>query len=461
MLAMAVPALLLIGRDDRLAWLAGLSISLGTVPLLPFLPFLRDYTHLVVLVWLVSVSVGAFRLAPLRSVPLWGIAFLLFIAVCVVSMVVSFTTFQNIWQLKVGVAYLVLFGSFALLLYAISVDPEKSEKRFVGLLDGFVWGIGGQAIVALVAIPLLFYIPVSEGNDTVFGFGYYDKYKSLLSGPVSLGMLFLISVPLVLLWAYRSAVLPCSKGGWLLPSAAIGWAVVVYLQTMPWLMMATGSRTARLVFPVMLLALVFASPATRRVALSMIPSSVAAYFVGFFYQSLPSAVERFYTTQVDPSRDISDRFLSIADRTPLAMDTIRKMNHSSPVAQLIGLGPGTGGYRTSGFPEPHNFLMNVWAETGWLGAALLVAFFVLLVGGLLRSAASGRPDSFAARMLLVALLAFGPVIITYNPWNWGVGMGLVLMLCTAVVCFTARRRSLHIGAKSSAALGLPDAAHRP
>jgi hypothetical protein len=434
MLAMLAPMLLLTRNQSRLFWLAGLSCSLGTVPLLPLLPFLRDYTHLTILILSITIGRSLFRLVPLSSVPPFAAFFLSYIAFCIFSLIANFGLFGNVWQLKVGIAYLILFGAFALVIYAVSVAPAKAEPRFDNMLDGFVWGVAGQTLVALVAIPALFYVPFSIGNDTVFGIGYYDKYKSSFSGPVSLGMYFVISVPLLLLWAHRKAVLDLSNRGLMWPKVPAGWLVLVYLQLMPWFMMATGSRTARVTFVVTILALLVI-PRTRLVVTLMLPSTIVANIVSFFYQSLPAAVARIVSNDVDPSRNMSDRFFSVQDRSELVKETLVTMSNAPRGLDMIGFGPGTGGYRISGFPEPHNFLMNQWTETGILGIVSLVFFFAALVWGLLRQAPRARQSSFSVWLLLVALLSFAPASLSYNPSYWGISMGLVLIVSTAVVAF--------------------------
>ncbi|MBK5957164.1 hypothetical protein CCR97_02940 [Rhodoplanes elegans] len=437
MLAMLVPALLLFGKESRLAWLAGLSASLGTVPLLPLLPFLRDYTHLVMIVWLIAVGPSMFRRVSIEGVPPFAAFLLVYVAICVVSTTANYVMFGNVWQLKVGVAYLILFGAFALLICAIAVAPGKAEMRFDNLLDGFVWGVAGQTLVALVAVPALFYVPFTIGNDTVYGIGYYDKYKSTFSGPVSLGMYFVMSVPLLLLWAHRRDALDLSARALARPRDVAGWVVLVYLQLMPWLMMATGSRTARVTF-VLTLLMLLAIPRTRKGTVMMLPSTIAAYSVSFFYQSLPAAVYRFVSSDVDPSRDLSNRFFAVQDRTELAKETISTMVNAPHGLDMLGFGPGTGGYRLSGFPEPHNFLMNQWAETGVLGIIALTCFFVALIWGLLQHAPATRQWSCPAGLLLVTLLSFAPANLTYNPSYWGVSMSMVLIMSAAVVAFDQR-----------------------
>jgi O-antigen ligase len=419
-LGLVVPALIAIRKDSQVAWFAGLSGAIGTVPLLPLLPFLREYTHIIVLLWGFTLSASFFaRIVPNR-VPIFAQCFMLYVATCALSATINFVIFENIWQLKVGVAFLILFGAFVILMLGVVVEPAQAELRFDSLLDGFVWGAFGQAVVALAAIPLLVCLPFSEGNDTVFGLGYYDKYKSTFSGPVSLGMFFVISMPLVLLWMQRKD--------------RASWIATGYFQLMPWFMMATGSRTARIV-AVGTFGMLLARPKTRRPMLVVLPSAILAYWVAFKYQSLPAAIFKLLGRNVDPSRDLSDRFFVVTDRIEFIKETIAQMSNAPLILKLLGFGPGTGGYRVSRFPSPHNMFMNQWVETGIIGLLALVAFLVTLAWALWRHARADQRDLQSAWLLLIALFSFAAVCATYAPTYWGYTMVVLLVSISAATAF--------------------------
>ncbi|MFT4276111.1 MAG: O-antigen ligase family protein [Rhodopseudomonas sp.] len=251
-------------------------------------------------------------------------------------------------------------------------------------------------------------------------------------------MFFVLSVPFLLLWAYRLKM-NLFAAFRLRMSSLSYWFTLAYLQLMPWFVMATGSRTARVAFVGTFLALLTVRR-TRGLMLAMLPSTAVAYFVAFYYQSLPSAVDRFLSANADPNMSLSDRFFAMPERAQLANETLGVMTSASNWLKLVGFGPGTGGYRLSGFPEPHNFFMNQWAETGAVGIFALVAFFVALIWGLIRHALPQREQSFQSVLLLVALMSFAGVSLTYNPSYWGGAMELVLILSTAVVAFDQRTR---------------------
>jgi hypothetical protein len=445
-LAFLTPALLMSVRGTRLAWLTGLSVSLGTLPSLPFFPYLRDYTHLVMFVWLLASVRSLFHRVSLQRIPLFVLMFWSYIAICSISAAANFAIFHSIWQVKVGISYLILFGAFGAMMSALTAEPEQAEARIDNLLDGFIWGVGGQVVLALVVIPLIFAIPYSEGNDTIFGFSYYDRYKSTFSGPVAASMLFIVSVPFLFLWAHRrnlNLFAPFQSR----PKVLGFWLASAYLQLMPWLVMATGSRTARVAFVGTFLVLLVIKK-TRGAMLAMLPSTAVAYFVAFYYQSLPAAVERLFTPDANPSMNLSDRFFAVPDRVQFAGETVSAMMGAPGWVKLVGFGPGTGGYRLSGFPEPHNFLMNQWAETGLLGVATLVAFFTAITWGIMKHVIARQGRQFPSLLLLLALISFSAANLTYNPAYWGISMYMALIMSAAVAWPGDRRPAQRLTARA-------------
>jgi O-antigen ligase len=222
------------------------------------------------------------------------------------------------------------------------------------------------------------------------------------------------------------------------PKSSTFWWTLGYLQLVPWLIMATGSRTTRVAFVGAFLALL-AMRRTRGLMVYMMPSTIAAYLVGFYYQSLPAAIERFFSADANSNMSLSGRFFADTERFQLIRDTISAMNDAPQWVKLIGFGPGTGGYSISGFPEPHNFL-NHWAETGVLGIIALVGFFAALLWGLLRQALRSRQSSIPARLLLVALMLFSVANLTHDMAKSGLMMALLLLVTAAVVAFDHRSR---------------------
>lgn len=427
LVALLIPVLVALKQDRQLSWLVGLSAAVGSVPLLPLLPFLRDYTHLAVLAWLLILPPVFLQRIPISHVPMFLALYIAYIATCAFSAVMNYVHLHNIWQIKVGVTFLILFGGFGYVMAAIACRPLQAEARFRSLLDGFVWGAFAQAAIAVVALPLLLLSSFTVGNDTIFGLAYFDKYKSTFSGPVSLGIFFVISVPLLLIWMD-------GKG-------RSSWLAKLYLQFAPWIMMATGSRTARIA-EIGMIGMLLLLPKSRMRTLAFLPSTLVAYIVGFQYQALPPAIFRFFSTDVDPSRDMSDRFFVVADRIEFTKETIVEMAQESAFVKLFGFGPGTGGYRTSGFPTPHNMLLNQWAETGVIGTLALIGFMVLLIWGLVKYGLSRSPGADQGWVLLIAIASFAAVNATYAPHYWGYVMVLLLLASTKIIAFRTEQLEL-------------------
>jgi hypothetical protein len=416
-LALIVPTFFILRKDALTAWFVGLSVAGGTVPNLPLLPFFQDYTHVVVALWAVILSVPLLRQASDRQLPVFMLCFIFFMIVCAISWAANFWSFGNVWQAKIGVAFMVQYGTLGVVLCSIATQKSEARSRFYALLDGFVWGAFGQALVSLIVVSLLFYLPYAQGNDTIFGLSYYDRLKSTFQGPVALGMFFLSSFPLVLLWMRRNR-------GW--PTRGLEWVALGYCQLLPWLLIATGSRTAR-VMSVATMGMLLAAPKTRRATLILLPSASLAYYLGFTYQSFPSAVSSFLGHKESLSNNLAGRFFEVSDRMELTKEAIAALKDSTLMSKLIGFGPGTGGYRISGFPEPHNMILNELSQTGVLGLAAMLGFLLALALPLWRQASSKKPGSIAAWLLFVALVSFESVNGTYDPAHWGLTMFIILL----------------------------------
>jgi hypothetical protein len=440
-LALIVPTVFVLRKDTLTAWFVGLSVAGGTVPSLPLLPFFQDYTHVVVILWAVILSFTPLKEKSDRPLPLFILCFIFFMIICAISWAVNFWKLGNVWQAKIGIVYLVQYGALAVILYSVATRKDEVRSRFHALLDGFVWGAFGQALLSLIGVSLLFYLPYAQGNDTIFGLSYYDRFKSTFHGPVALGMFFLSSLPLVLLWMHRRG-----SGGM---TRSSGWIAMVYCQLLPWFMMATGSRTAR-VMSVATMGMLLATPKTRRAALILLPSTFLAYYLGFTYQSAPSAVSSFLGNKESLSNNLAGRFFEVSDRLELTMEAFTAIKDSTLMAKLIGFGPGTGGYRISGFPEPHNMIFNEIAQTGVLGFTAMLCFLLAIALPLLRQASVRpwqpakveQPGSITAWLLLVTLVTFESVNGTYDPAHWGLTMFIVLLTACGLCVI---RKNFHGG----------------
>ncbi len=400
--AFLAPTVVLLLHDRWNYWLLGLSGAVGVVPKLPFLPFIQEYTHLVIVLSAMSLALTGLRLSSLRESGPVRI-YVGYVAVCIVSTAANWFLFQNVWQLKVGLAFLILLGAFTTVLVTTSGTADRREKAFGDLLDGAVWGFLAQGAICLVIIPILFQFPLPEGNDTIYGLAYYERLKSTFPGPVNLGMFLLISVPAVLLWMHRNKIKST--------------LATMYLQLAPWLVVMSGSRTARGAGALLLLALLFRRE-TRWRTVAMLPSTIVASYFGFFYNSLPAAIRAYFGDHDAATLSFKGRFFDVQDRVGLIAQTM----DASPLMSMVGsgvransdswtssahwmqtlskvlnsvfgYGAGVGGYSQSNFPSPHTMLLNALVDTGILGLMLLVSFLAVLAVRLLLKTLNAMTDS--------------------------------------------------------------------
>lgn len=439
-------------RKERF-WLLGLGSTVGVMPELPTIPFIRDHAHFLIILSAVATLLYWATFRPKEGVPRFARVYTAYIVVCVVSTSTNFLLYQSIWQLKVGISFLLFFSALAIMISVVSRASKSRWEIVEGLVEGLAWGAVGQCVVALLALPLLFILPFEEGNDTVFGLAYYDRYKSTMPGPVNLGMFFVAAVPLVILWMrWRSSTI----------KTRIGW---IYLQMAPWLVVITGSRTARVVMIGVFLSCLL--KATTRVSvLLMLPSTAIAFYLGFYFESFPSAIRAMLGDVDAAGNSIKGRFFDISDRTGLiqsAIEALPMLGQNSvkvastlyapesaisfrmaPLAELLppqvvdvlnllfGYGPGVGGYVQSGYPSPHTTVLNLLIDTGVLGFTFCCTFFIWLALRLFVRSFS-RSDPHAITIWL-CLLCYGAASVangTYVPQWWGYYSAILVLAAAA------------------------------
>ncbi|WP_157158812.1 hypothetical protein [Bradyrhizobium genomosp. III] len=450
--AFAVPSLLFfLLRKDRY-WLLGLGCTVGVLPEIPTIPFIRDNAHFLIVVSAAAVLLDRIAFRPKERVPGFARIYSAYLFVCAGSTLVNFLLFQSIWQLKVGLSFLLFFSMLAILIMGVSSGGKGRWEVVDGLVEGLAWGAVGQCVIAVFALPLLFIMPFEEGNDTVFGLAFYDRYKSTMPGPVNLGMFFVAVMPVVLQWMRRGSSPIKTRVGW------------IYLQLTPWLVVITGSRTARVVMIGILLSL-FLKATTRRSALLTLPSTVVAFYLGFYFESFPAAIRALLGDTNAATLSIKGRFFDVSDRSGLiqsAIDALPLLGHNSinlaaslydserassfqvpPLAGLLppellnilnslfGYGAGVGGYVRSGFPSPHTTILNLLIDSGILGGVLCCAFFIWLALRLfVRSFSKSDPNAIT---IWLCLLCYGAASVangTYVPQWWGY-YSVILVLASA------------------------------
>ncbi len=433
MLAFAFPALRFIGSLDRLVWLLGASATIGLLPNVPLIPFAREGVHLALLAAAVGMVYRWVRLgAGIRaSLPL-GLYFA-YLGICAVSILVSqLTGAAGLWELKVGVAVLILYGAFGLVIAGLTMDWAPALKSpVVSLLDGFAWAAIAQLAVAPVAIALAIGSPLVSGNDTLHGLGYWDRVKVTFSGPDQAGVFFAASIPLLIWWASRQS------------KRATRMAAMIYLQMAPWFLIASGSRTGRIAVLVVVGACLLRR-SFRPWMLRLLPSLLAAFLVGFFYQSFPAALRDFWWAVNDafqlltggspgarPSTGLSlqGRFFLDSERWRLMIESWEFFLAAPFRHQLFGFGIGVGGYRLASYPTAHNSF-DLVIETGLVGAGFVAAFTTVLVfrlARIARLATNGEQHPDVAFAVLIGLIAASFGGATYEVQTWGFVMVIYAM----------------------------------
>ena len=419
--AFLLPTVAVMLRRDSLFWLLGLSATIGTVPQLPLLPFVHEYPHLVIVFGVAPlVAFEGFRQWTLRRFT--SRIYVAYLGVCVLSTFVNWVVSGNIWQLKVGIAFLILFGCFAAFIISTSETTKGRDVTFSEMLDGFVWGIFAQGIIALLTFPLLLMFQAHEGNDTVFGLAYYERYKSTFPGPVNLGMFVVVSMPLILLWMNRHA--------------AKSWIGLTYLQFLPWVVIISGSRTARGVGLFVLLFTILRRE-TRMTSIAILPSAVGASYIGFFYNSFPAALRALFGDDESTTLSFKGRFFDLSDRTGLVAQTETWLTSGWQGVEgwfhtIFGFGAGVGGYVQSGFPSPHTMVLNLIVDTGVVGLLLYACFSAWLLMLLLNQSFRDERDSLKSWTCFIVLCSALIANSTYVPHLWGFYMVTIIFSCAAL-----------------------------
>lgn len=284
-LLLAIPALSALRSMERLLWVLGASVTVGVLPQVPLMPFAREGVHVVLLaIGLVAVIRLTSQERWPTNLPLhlyWG-----FLGVCGFSILFAQLLGKaGVWELKVGVAEMILYLAFGLAITALCRAGGRGRAT-ASIIDGLAWTSLAQVLIMLVAIFLSIATPLVRGNDSLWGLGFWDRIKSTFAGPDNAGVFFTCTIPLMIYWGQQQVRR--------LPQLA----AITYMQLVPWMIMATGSRGARIGMLVVLFACL-ASRQLRPWIVRALPSFIAASYVGFLFQSFPSALQAFLMPILD------------------------------------------------------------------------------------------------------------------------------------------------------------------
>ena len=380
-----MPLIWVVASPSRATYFLGASPALGMFPELPHLPFLREVTHLMVFVavlalWRARTNVATTSWRSDKRLLFYSS----FLAVAATSVVINYALYSSNWQLKFGVSELLMTAAFGILLNLFREQAAAGEMVFNEMLDGFVHSALIVAGIGLIVIALLFLTPYSAGttglgNDTIYGLSYFDRMQLLFPGPVHAGMYFVSAMGLVIYSVVTKAKVPRIL-------------LLAFLQAAPWLIMASGGRTARIAL-VLMLVVCLVDRRSRTTTLYVLPSSLIALAIGFWFQSLPRAVMYFLSQSQDliPAllgldclvlmkpealvwMSMQGRFFEDFDRSRLIQTALNFFWHSSTLQQMLGNGLRTSGFKESSFPSPHLTFLNVMMELGLVGVSFYCAF---------------------------------------------------------------------------------------
>lgn len=396
-------------------WFLGCVSTLSIMPAIPNVPFFREYGHIVIAalaifhVWR-STLLLEYRDARLRVVvdkpDMVVVLAILFVGQGIMALLLHCASECNAYILKVSLSETILYGFFVGVL-AIVMSPRISAIK---LKDAFAGGMILSAIVSIVLgyLGLIAILLNSDavGNDTALGFGYWDRLKSTFPGPDQAGIYYAATVPILLYFASSAQI--TSRRRQLL---------VVALMLIAPLIIATGSRTARIaVLPALLVGLTYAP--FRRTLLVILPVYALAYYFGFFYRSIVGLINVHFGDKSQAYKEIATTFWSDSERLVLAQQSASQWFEGGRQF-LMGIGPGLAGYSESGFPNSHATWLDLVVEQGLLGVLIFLAIIVILVRRLVATMRHGDRELRSMSLaILTAFVVVGIGSITYDNHTW-------------------------------------------
>ena len=449
----AIPLIWVVRLPTRCLYLLGASPALGVFPEINFFPFIKEFTHLVMFITLYSlVQQGKNYFLEINKRTKIFFSLWLFSAF---SVLLNYALYSDAWQLKVGISDLVLFAVFCGLLLFLDNKIIESKLALEILLRGFLHSIilisiVGIAITIVIAqIPYIYNDPSSGivmkgangiGNYTIYGLGYFNRLTLLFPGPVYAGVFFCLGTALTI---YHLSLKDQIKNTRIL--------VIIILQAFPWLIMASGSRTAKILLIITLLILC-TNRRYRIYILYMMPSVVAALYISFWFNSLPNAINTlisilndyitiwsnganatFFGDDLKKTEDLmwmsmKGNFLEDPIRMELIADTKNFFIDSPMVNKVIGIGLGASGYSLSDFPSPHQVFPAILIEIGIVGLVIFLYAIWQLIISLLQVNSCDKNNYDKKILLLLFCLCLFLFSFTYNITEWGCTILIVLLV---------------------------------
>jgi hypothetical protein len=416
---------------ERATYLLGGSAALGVFPAIPKLSFLQDVTHVVLILFVVANwrNLSVRREIRMMADPRIK-SYVVFLLAAVTSVVVNFLLRGDVWQLKVGLSGLLLLGLLFMVLCLMVASP--ASEIFSQLHKGFLDSAQIAAALGGIVLLLLLVMPYStglagDGQNTLWGLGYFDRLTLMFEGPGVAAIYFV--------GAMSFAIYALSEYG----SSIKGWSrmrLLFLVQVSPWLIVASGSRVGKIALVVLILTGLLWKP-VRRASLIALPMTLAALLIALDFQSFPTAV-KFYLGHIFPELfdinaleklRLAGRFLALEERGDLIHHAAAAVQEAPLLNQIVGMGYGVSGYRTSPYPSPHNQFVGLIVQVGVMGFASYFLFWLTCSRRVLTSAwrfsSSGAGAAWAFGTSLISIVGLA---VAYEIDTKGWVLVLLLMM---------------------------------
>lgn len=426
-------------RGDGIYFLIATSI-LMIPPVIPHVPFIREYGHIVIWVFIISLAFRRIRFfvttatharngicfAWLRDTDLAVIGTGLFLIQGVVSLLLNQVIAPNLLMAKLGVSELLLYGTFLALLVWFTEATQRQWMTYHPVMGGLVFAASAAVVLGVLGCVVLYLSGVVPGNDTALGFGYWDRLKTTFSGPDHAGIFYAAAITVFL---HFGAITGTTR------RAAHLWALVA-LATIAVLIIATGSRSARLIALLPLAVGLIYRP-YRRATLIVLPVYAAAYYFGFYFRSLNAVFNVYIGDRSLAYQNIKQSFWNDPERLRLAKEAVELMPESSVLQLLLGFGPGIAGYSQLNYPSPHLTALDILVEQGLIGLLLSSLVVISILWGLATAVLRCNDDiQSAAVAMLTSMLVLLVGGLTYAIQSWM--FVWCFFLCAAIISIQAR-----------------------
>jgi hypothetical protein len=414
----------------------GYVLPLMMIPQVPHLPFVREFGYLVICALvLFFVLEGAKNRLPLtwyisliRRLDISVLLLLVLLVIGVISATANYSLYGIWFNLKVGISEIILYFLIIFALFLIT-DRDSDYSIDHGLLmSALLVSVFVAVGFGIFGLGALAFADVREQNDTALGLAYYCRLKGSFVGPVHAGIFFATALPVLMHFARKDQ----SK-----------WLKVLCIVTIVMcgvLVIATGSRSARLALLLMLAGGLLYKPYRRSILWSL-PFCAFIFYYGFNYRCIEPVVGLIFGTGDPTYQYIGGDFFAVTVRQNLVVDSIAAwlavpstgtVSSTGAVGGtgiawsyfeffvriVFGVGPGVAGVGSSVY-QPHMTILDILFEFGILGlglALIAVLYPIFRLSKVLPGYDAERQSASVAAILAFTAIAIGGLI--YEVQNW-------------------------------------------